>query len=312
MAFWSRIGQSKLRQLSYQSKTIPYAALINPTASHSKACVLEIPRLIPHDRPTDFGSKVRFFAAPIQKVKQSMSDPRMNEKITAKFVRLVLDEEHFIVSRREALERARKLDLDLVEVEARADPPICKIMDFHKEKYKKELREKKKLKIKEAKDFKMKTDMVKRFMEKGYRVKCTALDAENKDLGELFSRGIARYSFVIVLYSLLFAFLFSHSELIDHLQIEDVALIECEPTLGKGKEAFLMVRHVKFGPSKKGGAKKKTKAVEKTSPDAQKNGSDDASGVTSQVDIPTVPRRASSQSDISDPDMLNAHLQERT
>ncbi|KAM2147518.1 hypothetical protein ACFX1Q_004261 [Malus domestica] len=45
MAFWSRIGQSKLRQLSYQSKTIPYAALINPTASHSKACVLEIPRL---------------------------------------------------------------------------------------------------------------------------------------------------------------------------------------------------------------------------------------------------------------------------
>ncbi|CAN6688156.1 unnamed protein product [Malus baccata var. baccata] len=176
MAFWSRIGQSKLRQLSYQSKTIPYAALINPTASHSKACVLEIPRLIPHDRPTDFGSK------------------------------------HFIVSRREALERARKLDLDLVEVEARADPPICKIMDFHKEKYKKELREKKKLKIKEAKDFKMKSDMVKRFMEKGYRVK-----------------------------------------------IEDVALIECEPTLGKGKEAFLMVRHVKFGPSKKGGAKKKNK-----------------------------------------------------
>ncbi|KAM2364648.1 hypothetical protein ACFX1X_003583 [Malus domestica] len=101
-----------------------------------------------------------------------------------------------VVVRREALERARKLDLDLVEVEAKADPPICKIMDFHKEKYKKQLREKKKLKIKkvkfspktEAKDFKMKTDMVKRFMEKGYRVKCTALDAENKDLGELFSR----------------------------------------------------------------------------------------------------------------------------
>ncbi|KAM1233874.1 hypothetical protein ACFX13_003605 [Malus domestica] len=220
MAFWSRIGQSKLRQLSYQSKTIPYAALINPTASHSKACVLEIPRL------------------------------------TIDLLISAVKSEHFIVSRREALERARKLDLDLVEVEARADPPICKIMDFHKEKYKKELREKKKLKIKEAKDFKMKTDMVKRFMEKGYRVKCTALDAENKDLGELFSRGIARYSFVIVLYSLLFAFLFSHSELIDHLQIEDVALIECEPTLGKGKEAFLMVRHVKFGPSKKGGAKK--------------------------------------------------------
>ncbi|KAB2636254.1 hypothetical protein D8674_026788 [Pyrus ussuriensis x Pyrus communis] len=268
MAFWSRIRQSKLRQFSYQFKAIPYASLINPTAAHSKACVSEIPHLIPHGRPTDFGGKVRFFAAPVQfqtntkKVEQSMSGPRLNEKITAEFVRLVLDEEHFIVSRREALERARTLDLDLVEVEARADPPVCKIMDFHKEKYKKELREKEKLKIKsdktlradskevkfspktEAKDLKMKADMVKRFMEKGYRVK-----------------------------------------------IDDVALIECEPTLGKGKEAFIIVRHVKFGPSKKGGA--------------QKKGSEDASGVTSQVDNSTVPQRASSQSDISDPDTLH-------
>ncbi|KAM1118852.1 hypothetical protein ACFX2I_043118 [Malus domestica] len=135
MAFWSRIGQSKVRQLSYQSKTIPNAALINPTASHSKACMSEIPRLIPHDRPTDFGNKVRFFAAPIQKIEQSTSGPRMDEKITAKFVRLVLDEEHFIVSRCETLERVRKLDLDLVEVEAKADPLVCKIMDFQKEKY---------------------------------------------------------------------------------------------------------------------------------------------------------------------------------
>ncbi|XP_070662603.1 translation initiation factor IF3-1, mitochondrial-like isoform X2 [Malus domestica] len=98
-----------------------------------------------------FYSCIVHFQTNTKKVKQSMSDPRMNEKITAKFVRLVLDEEHFIVSRREALERARKLDLDLVEVEAKADPPICKIMDFHKEKYKKQLREKKKLKIKSHK-----------------------------------------------------------------------------------------------------------------------------------------------------------------
>ncbi|CAN6685272.1 unnamed protein product [Malus baccata var. baccata] len=277
MAFWSRIGQSKLRQLSYQSKTIPYASLINPTATHSKAFVSEIPHLIPHGRPTDFGSKVRFFAAPVQfqtntkKVEQSTSGPRLNEKITAEFVRLVLDEEHFIVSRREALERARTLDLDLVEVEARADPPVCKIMDFHKEKYKKELREKKKLKIKSDKTLRADSKEVK-FSPKT----CTASDAEDKDLGELFSR-------LTVL-------------------IEDVALIECEPTLGKGKEAFIIVRHVKFGPSKKGGAKK---TVEKTSPEAQKKGSEDASGVTSQVDNPTVPQRASSQSDISDPDKLH-------
>ncbi|KAB2602380.1 hypothetical protein D8674_003385 [Pyrus ussuriensis x Pyrus communis] len=164
------------------------------------------------------------FQTNTKKVEQSTSDPRMNEKITAEFVRLVLDEgNHFIVSRREALEQTRKLDLDLVET--RANPLVCKIMDFHNEKYKKEFREKEKLKIKSDKTLQTDSKEVK-FSPKT----CIASDAENKDLGELFSR-------LTVL-------------------IEDVALIECEPTLGKRKEAFIMVKHVKFGPSKKGGARK--------------------------------------------------------
>ncbi|TQD96659.1 hypothetical protein C1H46_017734 [Malus baccata] len=77
---------------------IPKSSLINSTATHSKACILEIPHLIIHGRPADFGSQVRFFAAPVQfqtntkKEEQSMSGLRLNEKITAEFVRLVLDE----------------------------------------------------------------------------------------------------------------------------------------------------------------------------------------------------------------------------
>ncbi|ONH92309.1 hypothetical protein PRUPE_8G167900 [Prunus persica] len=280
MAFWGRISQSKLRQLSHHSKTIPYAALLNPTVSHSKACVSENPYLISHRGPTDFGSKVRFFAAPFKgsrkKIEKAASVPRLNEKIEAEFVRLVMDEGHCIVSRSEALERARKLELDLVEVECSSNPPVVKIMDFHKEKYKRVVREKER-KIKsdktlrseskevkfspktEAKDLRMKADMVKRFMEKGYRVK-----------------------------------------------IEDVALVDWEPTRGKGKEAFIIVRHRKFGPSK--GAGKKTKTEEKTTTDVQMKGSDDANATTSQRDIRinTVPQKASSQSDISDSGLLHA------
>ncbi|KAM2133490.1 hypothetical protein ACFX1R_003596 [Malus domestica] len=77
---------------------IPQSSLINPTATHSKACVSEIPHLILHGRPADFSSKVRFFAAHVQfqtntkKEEQSMSGSRLNEKITAEFVRLVLNE----------------------------------------------------------------------------------------------------------------------------------------------------------------------------------------------------------------------------
>jgi hypothetical protein len=36
----------------------------------------------------------------------------------------------------------------LVQVHRKSDPPVCKIMDFHKEKYKKEVKEKERLKTK--------------------------------------------------------------------------------------------------------------------------------------------------------------------
>lgn len=35
-----------------------------------------------------------------------------------------------------------------VQVDRKANPPVCKIMDFHKEKYKKETKEKERLKTK--------------------------------------------------------------------------------------------------------------------------------------------------------------------
>ncbi|KAL5672175.1 hypothetical protein ACJX0J_016481, partial [Zea mays] len=135
--------------------------------------------------------------------------PRMNNAIAAPFVRLVMDEGHNILPRHEALQLAIRMDMDLVEVDRKSDPPVCKIMDFHREKYKKETKEKERLKTKSAivlrggenkevrfkgktelKDLMVKADGITRLMERGYRVKCMAMPSgnEGEDLGTPLSR----------------------------------------------------------------------------------------------------------------------------
>ncbi|KAL4616291.1 hypothetical protein ACB092_07G188200 [Castanea dentata] len=51
--------------------------------------------------------------------------------------------------RKEAPECGGELKLDLVEVQRTANPPVCKLMDFHGEKYKKQLKEKDRAKSKD-------------------------------------------------------------------------------------------------------------------------------------------------------------------
>ncbi|KAH7518388.1 hypothetical protein FEM48_Zijuj09G0166400 [Ziziphus jujuba var. spinosa] len=264
MALWCRVGQSKFKHLYRHFKSVPYGSLLNSTVSNTKPCVSpENPYLSFLNKPTDFFNKVRFFAAPVQvkqKEEKDQSGPRINEQIKAEFVRLVMENEHAIVSRCEALDRARKLKLDLVEVQGKTNPPVCKIMDFHKEKYQKKLREKDRAKVKsegtlrtgttkeirfsgkiEQKDLQMKADMVKRLMEQGYRVKCTA-----RGTADALEGTLTRLSALI----------------------EDIAVVESGPHLGKDG-AYVIVRHVKFGLSKKGGGKK-YQAAGDTSPKVEK------------------------------------------
>ncbi len=87
----------------------------------------------------------------------------------------------------EALARARELDLDLVEVAAQANPPVCRIMDYGKYKYEEAQRAKESrrkstnISIKEMKyrpkisrgDFDTKTRKVERFLHDGHKVKVT-------------------------------------------------------------------------------------------------------------------------------------------
>ncbi len=56
----------------------------------------------------------------------------INEKITAPQVRLVSDEGAEVLPLKEALRRAQEQELDLVEISPKADPPVCRIVDYQK------------------------------------------------------------------------------------------------------------------------------------------------------------------------------------
>ena len=118
-----------------------------------------------------------------------MRGPRVNKRIRANEVQLITHEGDNIgiVPIGEALDRAREVGLDLIEVAPNVKPPVCKIIDYGKYKYeiqKKASQAKKKQKIitlKELKmrprtdkhdyDFKMKN--AKKFISKGDKVKFT-------------------------------------------------------------------------------------------------------------------------------------------
>ena len=85
---------------------------------------------------------------------------RINERIFATQLR-VLDNEGKqlgLLSKFEALQKARELSLDLVEIAPMAKPPVAKIIDFNKFLYqeeKKKREEKKKAKVSETKEVRL-------------------------------------------------------------------------------------------------------------------------------------------------------------
>ncbi len=77
---------------------------------------------------------------------------KINEAIRATHVRLVGDniDNPGIVSRQEALKLAEEKELDLVEISPKADPPVCKIIDYSKFLYEQK-KKKKEMKAKAVK-----------------------------------------------------------------------------------------------------------------------------------------------------------------
>lgn len=114
---------------------------------------------------------------------------RVNQRIRIKEVRLIgpEGEQMGIVPTQDALQKARELDFDLVEVASQVVPPVCRIMDYSKYKYDQEKKAKearkhqkivhlKEIKIKpriEEHDYQVKLHHLKRFLERGDRVKTT-------------------------------------------------------------------------------------------------------------------------------------------
>ena len=134
---------------------------------------------------------------------------RTNERITASEIRVISStgEQLGILSIREALIRAEDEGFDLVEVSPDTKPPVCKIIDYGKLKYKeqkskKEAKKKQKtIEIKEIKmrsgidkhDYNVKLRALERFIGGGNKVKVSirfrGREMEHRNLGfELLKR----------------------------------------------------------------------------------------------------------------------------
>jgi len=129
--------------------------------------------------------------------------PRTNEKITASEVRVISSKglQLGIISIREALNYAEDEGYDLVEVSPDAKPPVCKIIDYGKLKYKeqkskKEAKKKQKtIEVKEIKmrpgidthDYQVKVKALKKFISGGNKVKVSmrfrGREMEHQNLG---------------------------------------------------------------------------------------------------------------------------------
>ena len=119
----------------------------------------------------------------------SRDGPRVNFEINVPNVRLVGEDGEMmgVMPTRQAMMKAEEVGLDLVEISPNAAPPVCKILDYGKFKYeqqKKRAEARKKQKVIEVKEIKMRPNIddndyevkmrnARRFLEDGDKVKFT-------------------------------------------------------------------------------------------------------------------------------------------
>src|SRR5271155_1384410 len=153
--------------------------------------------------PRPFGRRVALFPLlEVTKITMSMGRPRfdprqqqrgfqirINHRIRVPEVRVIGADGSMlgVLQTHEAMRLAQEQGLDLVEVNPKAEPPVCKILDFGKYKYeekKKTAEAKRKQTVVEIKEIKLrpKTDdhdiafkikAARRFLEAGHKVKFT-------------------------------------------------------------------------------------------------------------------------------------------
>ena len=136
---------------------------------------------------------------------------KINDHITARDLRLVGDNiENGIYSIQEALAIAQDLGLDLVEINPKLDPPVCKVLDYKKFLYEQK-KKKKQLKSKQTKvivkeirfgpqtnehDYEFKKKNARKFLKEGSKVKTLVFfkgrSVIYKDQGEILLLRLAR------------------------------------------------------------------------------------------------------------------------
>ena len=160
---------------------------------------------------------------------------------------------------------ARDQDLDLVEVADKADPPVCRIMDYGKYKYeaaqraKESRRKASQVVIKEMKyrpkigsgDFDTKTKKVSRFLGEGHKVKVTIMfrgrEVQHPELGRRILDDVAE-------------------------SVSDVGRVEVMPRVD-GRNMTMVL-----GPDKKAQAEKRRKEQQAEKAGAQAGPEDGADG----------------------------------
>ncbi|MHA7108552.1 translation initiation factor IF-3 [Sunxiuqinia elliptica] len=111
----------------------------------------------------------------------------INQRIRAQQVRLVGEniENQGVYSLSEALKLAESMELDLVEISPKADPPVCKVIDYQKFLYQQKKKQKEmkakavKVVVKEIRfgpntddhDFQFKLRHAEKFLQEGAKVK---------------------------------------------------------------------------------------------------------------------------------------------
>ena len=115
--------------------------------------------------------------------------PRSNNRITSSEVQVITNDGDNlgILNTNEAISKAKKEGLDLIEIAPKARPPVCKIMDMGKFRYdaqkkaNKAKKKQKKIELKEIKlrpvtevhDYTFKIKNAQKFLSKGDKVKFT-------------------------------------------------------------------------------------------------------------------------------------------
>lgn len=141
---------------------------------------------------------------PVFDKKRQRDLPQINERIRFPKIRVIDSDggQLGVITPQEAIRIAEEQELDLVLVSDKADPPVCRIMDYGKYKFEQEkkAREAKKKQhtadVKEVKmrykieehDYQVRVNQAKRFLEAGDKVKATITfrgrEIQHSDLAE--------------------------------------------------------------------------------------------------------------------------------